>query len=128
MEIMKEITATLIVSVSLAALSYWYLNLPTAKAVSFNQRLWLEASSRDQENDPGCYRGGMAMELVDKRLLNGKTGPELISLIGVPSNSSAGSWTYPVGQCGMLWEHFHLRVDVGPEGEVIGAAVVKDES
>ena len=124
---MKKITATLILSVSLAALLYWYLNLPTAKAVSFNQRLWIEASSLDKENDPGCYRGGMAMELVEKHLLNGKTVPELISLIGVPSNSSSGSWTYPVGQCGMLWEHFHLRVDIGSEGKAIGAAVVKDD-
>jgi hypothetical protein len=125
---MKKISATLIVSVSLAALLYWYLNLPTAKAVSFNQRLWLEASSLDQENDPGCYRGGMAIELVEKRLLNGKTAQEIISLIGVPINSTAGSWIYPVGQCGMLWEHFHLRVDIGPEGKAIGAAVVKDDS
>lgn len=123
---MKKITATLILSVSLAALLYWYLNLPTAKAVSFNQRLWLEASSLDQENDPGCYRGGMAIELVEKRLLNGKTAPEIISLIGLPSSSTAGSWIYPVGQCGMLWEHFHLRVDIGSEGKAIGAAVVND--
>ncbi len=123
---MKKITAPLIVSVPLAVLSYWYLNLPTAKAVSFNQRLWIEASSLDKENDPGCYRGGMAIELVEKRLLNGKTAPEIISLIGVPSSSKAGSWIYPVGQCGMLWEHFHLRVDIGSEGKAIGAAVVND--
>ena len=124
---MKKTTVILIASALFALLARWYTNMPTAEAVPFNQRHWIETSSRNEANDPGCYRGGMAMELVESRLLNGKTGPELIALLGEPHNSSAGSWTYPVGQCGMLWEHFKLRLDIGPDGRVRHAAVVKEE-
>lgn len=122
----KILQFTAICMALLVAWLAWRYSTPVVQAAPFDKARWLAAAAFDEANDPGCYRGAMAVGLVDSRWLNDKTGPDVVSLIGAPSNSSAGSWIYPVGQCGMLWEHFYLRVDFGPAGAVTRAVVAKD--
>lgn len=94
------------------------ISQPTENPRTFDPVKWEQAVLLDTSNDPGCFRGGMALDLIDRKTLSGKTGPEVVSLLGAPPSSSSGSWLYPVGQCGFLWGHHDLQVTFGADGKV----------
>ncbi len=96
----------------------WLISQPTEKAQPFDRLKWGQSVLLDTSNDPGCFRGGMALDLIDRKTLTGKTGPEVVSLLGAPPSSSSGSWLYPVGQCGFLWGHHDLQVTFREDGKV----------
>lgn len=89
---------------------------------SFDAAAWrTTAQVLEETNDPGCYRGGMAVDLIQTRALLGKTATEVIALLGDPE-SSDGLWIYWVGQCGRLWEHNALVVTFDAGARVKDAA------
>ena len=96
----------------------WVISQPTENPRPFDPVKWEQAALLDTSADPGCFRGGMALDLIDRKTLSGKTSPEVVSLLGAPPNSSSGSWLYPVGQCGFLWGHHDLQVTFGADGKV----------
>lgn len=96
----------------------WVISQPTESLRPFDPVKWEQAALLDTTADPGCFRGGMALDLIDRKALSGMTSPEVVSLLGAPPNSSSGSWFYPVGQCGFLWEHYDLQVTFGADGKV----------
>jgi hypothetical protein len=96
----------------------WVISQPTENPQPFDPVKWEQSVLLDTSNDPGCFRGGMALDLIDRKTLLGKTGPEVVSLLGAPPSASSGSWLYPLGQCGFLWGHHDLQVNFGADGKV----------
>lgn len=96
----------------------WVVSQPTENLRPFDPVKWGQAALLDTSADPGCFRGGMALDLIDQKTLSGKISPEVVSLLGAPPHSSSGSWLYPVGQCGFLWGHHDLQVTLGADGKV----------
>ena len=96
----------------------WVISQPTESPRPFDPVKWEQAALLDTTADPGCFRGGMALDLIDRKALSGKTSTEVASLLGAPPNASASSWLYPVGQCGFLWGHHDLQVTFGADAKV----------
>ncbi len=96
----------------------WVISQPTESPRPFDPVKWEQSVLLDTSNDPGCFRGGMALDLIDRKTLSGKTGHEVAYLLGTPQNSSSGPWLYPVGQCGFFWGHYDLKVTFGADGRV----------
>lgn len=96
----------------------WVISQPTESPRPFDPVEWEQAALLDTTADIGCFRGGMALDLIDRKALSGKTSPEVASLLGTPPIASSSSWLYPVGQCGFLWEHHDLQVTFGADGKV----------
>ena len=96
----------------------WTISQPTESPRPFDPVKWEQAALLDTTADPGCFRGGMALDLIDRKALSGKTSPEVASLLGVPPNAGPSSWLYPVGQCGFLWGGHDLQVTFGADGKV----------
>jgi hypothetical protein len=99
------------------------ISRPTQEPQPVDPVTWKRSAFFDTTNDPGCFRGGMALDLVSRKTLSGKTGPEVTLLLGSPSNSKSDSWLYPVGQCGFLWQHHALQVTFGLDAKVSSAAI-----
>ncbi len=115
----KKIVAATFVAVFVGCVYVaWLISQPTEEAQPFDSVKWTQSVLLDTSNDPGCFRGGMALDLIDRKTLTGKTGPEVVSILGEPSSSSSGSWLYPVGQCGFLWGDHDLQVTFGADGKV----------
>lgn len=71
---------------------------------SFDSAAWkARTDALEETNDAGCVRGGMAVDLVETGALVGATATDVVSRLGNPE-SSDGSWTYLMGQCGRWWE------------------------
>lgn len=104
----------------LAACIYvvWAISQPSEKPRPFDRAEWERSALLDTSADPGCFRGGMALDLIDRNTLSGKTGPEVVALLGAPPSAVSGVWLYPVGQCGLIWEHHALHVGFGPDARV----------
>lgn len=96
----------------------WVISQPTESPRPFDPAKWGQAALLDTTADPGCFRGGMALDLIGRKALSGKTRPEVASLLGAPPDASSNSWLYPVGQCGFLWDHHDLQVTFGADGKV----------
>jgi hypothetical protein len=81
----------------------------------FDRSTWLRAQHLDNSADPGCYRGGMALDLVRAERLIAKDSQFVEHLLGEPAARSAQEWRYPIGQCtGFGWNHTELRVHLDP--------------
>lgn len=96
----------------------WFISQPAENLQPFDRVKWEQAALLDTSSDPGCFRGNMALDLINRKALSGKTGPEVVTLLGTPPDASSGSWLYPVGQCGVLWGHHNLQVTFGSPGKV----------
>jgi hypothetical protein len=115
-----KLTAAVIGVAVLTGVAYvaWVVSSPTAKPLPFDPIQWKKSAALDLSNDPGCFRGGMALELANSKLLVGKTSSEVIALLGDASKVTAGVWSYSVGQCGFGWEHNELALTFGAEDKV----------
>lgn len=102
-----------------AAWTGWEFFQPSHDLEPFSAAAWARSAARDTSNDPGCFRGGMALDLIERRLLLGKSESELVSLVGQPGSRSAGQWVYPLGQCsGFGWYDSELRVSFNANARV----------
>ena len=98
----------------------WSMVRLTVKAERFDSTHWKEMEEAgDVSNDPGCYRGAMALGAIESRELIGKAQAELSSLLGRPKSTVGNRWLYPVGQCSGDWAHSALVVTFGKEGAVV---------
>jgi hypothetical protein len=120
----KKITTLTLVAV-FAGCAYfaWGISQVTEKPQPFDSVAWRQSSLLDNSSDPGCFRGGMALDLINQKKLLRMSGPEVTLLLGAPSSSSSGSWLYPVGQCRLLWEHQELQVTFGSDQKVTHASL-----
>lgn len=91
---------------------------PRLQRLGFDTAAWKAAAGTvAATNDRGCVRGGMAVDLVEKRNLIGATGTEVVSLLGSPQDAS-GQWSYDVGQCGTWWGQNALVLTFDANGRV----------
>ena len=120
----KQILVITLVAV-LAGCVYvaWAISQPSEKPRPFDRAEWGQSALLDTSADPGCFRGGMALDLIDRKTLLGRTGSEVATLLGAPPNAVSGLWLYPVGQCGLLWGHHVLHVIFGPDARVTSATL-----
>ncbi|MES2947354.1 MAG: hypothetical protein V4858_02325 [Pseudomonadota bacterium] len=120
----KKIVVIALVAV-LAGCVYvaWVISQPSEEPRPFAHAEWEQSALLDTSADPGCFRGGMALDLIDRRTLLGSTAAEVTALLGTPTSASSGLWLYPVGQCGLLWGQHALHVVFGPDAKVTGATL-----
>ena len=120
----KKIVVIALVAV-LASCVYvaWVISQPSEKPLPFDPAEWEQSALLDTSADPGCFRGGMALDLIDRKTLLGRTRPEVAALLGAPPSATSGLWLYPVGQCGLLWGHHALHVTFGPDAKVTRASL-----
>ena len=100
----------------------------SAVRTSFASDIWQDNTNiYADSNDPGCIRGGMAIDLVETKLLRGKTISEVTYLLGDPIEASDQALHYELGQCsGFGWYNTLLSVSVNNNGEVSRASIVWD--
>lgn len=78
-------------------------------------------------NDPGCVRGGMAVDLLERKLLGEKTMDEVYVLLGKPDKSENFSIAYELGQCsGFGWDSSVLTVRFDENRKVNRANIKRD--
>lgn len=101
----------------------WDFRQPIQKPQPFDAEVWVTLASRDLSSDPGCLRGGMALDLIVRELLLGKTATQAVSLLGSPTSSQLGYWAYDLGQCsGWGWSNSELRLKFDKSAEVTNAS------
>ncbi|MFN7569841.1 MAG: hypothetical protein ACK5TK_00080 [Betaproteobacteria bacterium] len=106
-----------------AALVHHYF-APGAERTAFNRDAWLAVRHLEGVGDPGCYRGGMALDLVKSGQLIGKGLAEVEATLGAPTSRTPTSWRYALGQCtGFGWEHSLLVVRFGSSPSVTEAHI-----
>lgn len=100
----------------------WSFHQPTVSAEAFVPSAWsASAELADGIGDPGCVRGGMALDLIDRERLMGMTAEEVSALLGTPMRFGL-EWTYALGQCsGYGWHHSGLVVRFNPANRVTAA-------
>ncbi|MCL0274610.1 hypothetical protein M2T36_27285, partial [Escherichia coli] len=53
----------------------------------------------------------MALDLIEKNALNGKSAQQVSEMLGSPDEQGRDYWTYHLGQCpGMGWNDSDLRL------------------
>lgn len=119
----KTVVVTFVAALAGFVYVAWVILQPSEKPRPFDHIEWAQSTLLDTSADPGCFRGGMALDLIDRNILLGKTGPDVAALLGAPPNAGSGVWLYPVGQCGLLWGHHTLHVAFGPDAKVKSAAL-----
>lgn len=102
----------------------WNYQRPAAAPTPFDPLAWKQPVS-DGSNDPACVRSAMALDLIDKNILPGKSAQQVTELLGAPDDEGAGSWTYHLGDCpGMGWNDSDLRLTFDTaKAQVQGATV-----
>lgn len=110
-----------------AAWLSWSFNQLTVTPEPFVSERWKElAFSGRGSNDPGCYRGAMALDAVKNRILLSKKPDDLVDLIGAPEKQMPEQWFYSVGQCSGDWVHNLLALTFGANGVVTNVEVVRE--
>jgi hypothetical protein len=107
----------------------WFFHFGVdARDERFEANLWNErANVYSVSNDPGCVRGGMAVDLLKRNLLLAKSSAEVNELLGRPDKSDSASISYELGQCsGFGWESSILRVGFDENGKVKRAKIERD--
>lgn len=98
-----------------------------AERSPFSPAAWKEkANVYAHSNDPGCVRGGMALDIVATKLLQGKPITEVKSLLGEPDGTKEGLFYYELGQCsGHGWHNSVLQVSFLNSQQVADAAILR---
>lgn len=105
--------------VGLVALIVNAQSWPTVEAEPFSRNAWHQGAALSAVQDPGCVRGGMALDLLEKGRLLGLTQAEVIDLLGTPADQ-AREWRYALGQCsGFGWSHSELRISFDNRGKAM---------
>lgn len=116
--IIMLIVAVTLISLAIASvfliLVAWEFNFGVdAKAEPFNSLAWIEKSTQlNLIDDPGCVRGGMALDLINKDLLTGYNSNQIIETLGPPYKKAESKIYYELGQCsGLGWHYSVLVID-----------------
>ncbi len=106
-----KIALSVFVVMSMALIPvFWTFSTPEQKR-SFESDEWKQSLALiNQANDPGCVRGGMALDLIDNKRLVGLTKAQVVGLLGNPDESHVKRWLYSVGQCGFDWRQSFLMI------------------
>lgn len=98
-----------------------------AERTTFSSVVWKErANVYAHGNDPGCVRGGMAIDIVSTNLLHGRLISEVISLLGEPDGKQDSIIHYELGQCsGFGWANSELQVNLSERQQVIDAVILR---
>jgi len=101
-----------------------------AERTPFSAVAWKEkANLYAHSSDPGCVRGGMALDIVATNLLDGKPIPEVKSLLGEPDGAKGSTVYYELGQCsGFGWHNSVLQVNFSDKQQVINAVILRHQS
>ena len=98
------VSKVVIVSLAIAVASIpiwvaWEYSRPYAPIETFDRHAWLARNYLVTiPGDPGCVRGGMALDLIDRKSLVGNLASDITNLLGEPTKKGA-SWSYDLGQC-----------------------------
>lgn len=93
----------------------------------FDVAQWKEMEAAGHvSNDPGCYRGAMAVGVIESQELVGKASAELAALLGQPESTMGNHWFYPVGQCSGDMVHSALVLTFGKDGVVVNAKLKRE--
>ena len=100
-----------------------------AERSPFSPAAWKEkANVYAHSNDPGCVRGGMALDIVATKLLQGKQITEVKSLLGEPDGTKEGLFYYELGQCsGHGWHNSILQVSFLNNQQVANASILRHQ-
>ena len=100
----------------------WSFYQPTASAEPFDRSAWVARSElADGVGDPGCVRGGMALDLIDRERLIGMTAEEVSALLGT-ARRYGSEWIYALGQCsGYGWHDSGLVLRFSHQDRVTAA-------
>lgn len=78
----------------------------------FDATRWKATLASGGATDPACVRGGMALDVMRQQTLLGKSGPQVVELLGEPDERSPAAWTYHLGECpGWGWNDSDLRLN-----------------
>ncbi len=71
----------------------------------FNSAAWIKQENPYSESfDPGCVRGGMALDLIKTDLIINHNAEQVVALLGKPKASEKSDFSYALGQCsGFGW-------------------------
>lgn len=107
----KIIISALGLVTGMGAWMAWSFHQPTVSAEPFDPATWVASSElADGLGDPGCVRGGMALDLIDRERLMGMTAEEVSALLRTPMRCGP-EWAYALGQCsGYGWHDSRLVV------------------
>lgn len=99
-----------------------------AERTPFSPAAWKErAAVYAHDSDPGCIRGGMALDIVATRLLDEKPLADVKALLGEPDDTDQSSVRYALGQCsGFGWHDSLLQVNLNGKQRVINAVIRPD--
>lgn len=84
----------------------------------FEAAAWKSLRDSAELNDPGCVRGGMAIDLVNSGVLIGLSRMELLMKLGDASESKPDLISFALGQCHWDWKHSELAVLIDPSSRV----------
>jgi hypothetical protein len=115
----KRIGIVLAVLVCITGASlYWLLAGVRVESQPFDSLTWKQLYETSQLNDPGCVRGGMALNLIDSGALVGAPREKVLFALGEPDSSQHHLLTFGLGQCHWDWRHSELVVWLNDEGLV----------
>lgn len=132
--IFKAIQALLLLTIGaivffIAALTWSYYFDVTSGAEPFSSSNWIELSNPYKiTNDPGCVRGGMALDLIQKEILKSKTKKQVSEILGTPDKISDSTFSYKLGQCSGLGWHNSILVIKFMNNTVHNLKIVRDAS
>lgn len=124
-------TGVLVAFILIALIGWlmWFFHFGVdATAEHFEANVWNErANVYALSNDPGCVRGGMAVDLLKRNLLLAKSFTEVNALLGRPDRWESTSIVYELGQCsGFGWDSSILRVGFDENRTVNRARIERD--
>ncbi|BEE07976.1 hypothetical protein [Aeromonas dhakensis] len=117
--------AVLVVYGSYIAWSFYYG--VEAERTTFSPAAWKEKANVYAHNsDPGCVRGGMALDIVATDLLQRKSIFEVKALLGEPDGKKEQGIYYELGQCsGLGWHNSVLQVAFSSNQQVTNASILR---
>lgn len=89
---------------------------------SFDSASWKKLHDAALLNDPGCVRGGMALDLLKSKVLLGLRSEQVFAVLG-RSETSEPELRFPLGQCHWDWKHSDLVVEFGPQRKVTSTEI-----
>lgn len=118
---------TLIACVGYLAWSFTYG--VEAEPLPFSSSAWKEAANVYAHSpDPGCVRGGMALDIIASKVLQNMSTAEVKSLLGEPDGIRKGQLHYELGQCsGFGWHNSILRVGFLENQTVAEVAILRHD-
>jgi hypothetical protein len=98
-----------------------------AERTPFSPAEWKEkANVYAHSSDPGCVRGGMALDIVAANSLHGKLISEVKSLLGEPDGTKQSGVYFELGQCsGLGWYNSRLQVHFSNNQRVTNAVILR---